>query len=295
MNFLELVFVAATCLIATPTPDTCFTNATQPPPVVGQPPVAPRLTGQAVDVVISAEAALVWDINSGQILYEKNARVRRPVASLVKLLSLLYIKEKVAGTTVVEIPLEAASAQRSGAGIRLPIGQHARARDLMAASLIASANDAVVALAVAVAGSEDAFVTELNQYAHGLGLRDTHLANATGLSGGEQYSTATDIRQLLVRAAHDPELGHYLQQRGGTLVTVEGTRRSYETTNQLLGTYLPVTAAKTGYTLEAGENLALLTTGTTGQRLGAVILGSTNRFQDMKVLIEWTLRNYTWP
>lgn len=295
MTFFELVFFSATCLVALPAPEQCLHMAAPAPPVASQAAVLPQRTGQAVDVVISAEAALVWDVTSGEVLYDKNARMRRPVASLVKLLSILYVKQRLPGNSVIEISPEVAQAQRSGASIRLPIGQHASAHDLMAASLIASANDAVVALAIAVADSEAAFVAELNEYAQVLGLPDTHLVNATGLSGGEQYSTATDIRHLLTRVAQDPELAPLLRQPGGTLVTVEGTRRSYETTNQLLGTYLPVTAAKTGYTVEAGENLALLTTGSSGQRLGAVILGSTNRFYDMKALVEWTMRNYTWP
>jgi D-alanyl-D-alanine carboxypeptidase len=79
------------------------------------------------------------------------------------------------------------------------------------------------------------------------------------------------------------------------LVTQEGAIRRYTTTNRLLKTYVPVIAAKTGYTREAKENLALLTEGSNGQRVGAVVLGSDARFQDSKVLVEWIWRNYSWP
>lgn len=294
MTFIELAFAAATCLTSSSVPEQCVLMAVAPTPVTQAAIRTPQQTGQAVDVILSAKAALVWDVDTGAVLYDKNAAVRRPVASLVKLLSLLYIREQLPVETMVEIPSDVLITQRSGANIRLPVGHHAKAGDLMAASLIASANDAVIALAKATATSEADFVSQLNTYARAQGLRHTHLANATGLSGGEQYSTARDIRFLLTAAARDLVLGPLLRQETGVLVTAEGARRAYETTNQLLGTYLPVTAAKTGYTIEAGENLALITTGPGGQRLGAVILGSDNRFQDMKIVIEWIWRNFSW-
>ena len=79
------------------------------------------------------------------------------------------------------------------------------------------------------------------------------------------------------------------------LRTREGSVRSYASTNKLLGTYFPVLAAKTGYTPAAGQNLIVMTHGEAGQRIGAVVLGSSDRFQDMKTLVEWIQRNYTWP
>lgn len=291
MNLAELLFLTITCVVAAPGNPACGANQ---PAVVAPVSNHPQRTGASVDVVVSAQAALVWDIASGQVLYAKQASAQRPVASLTKLLSMLYARQKLASNTVVTIPPDVTKAQRSGANIRLPVGEHVGAEQLLAASAIASANDAVVALAVAIAGSEEAFVSELNTYAPTIGARHTKAANATGLSGGEQYSTAQDIRTLLTRAVKDPKLAAYLRQEKGLLTTNEGTRRQYETTNKLLGTYLPIVAAKTGYTLEAGENLAIITTGPAGQQVGAVILGSTQRFQDMKIIVEWIWRNYSW-
>ncbi len=291
MNLAELLFLAITCVVATPGNPTCGTSQ----PVVDAPASNhPQRTGAAVDVVVSAQAALVWDITTGQVLYDKQANTQRPVASLIKLLSMLYARQKLAGDTVVTIPPDVTKAQRSGANIRLPVGEHVTGEQLLAASAIASANDAIVTLAVAIAGSEEAFVRELNVYAPTIGALHTKAANATGLSGGEQYSTAQDIRTLLTRAVKDPKLAGYLQQQKGILTTNEGTKRQYETTNKLLGSYLPIVAAKTGYTVEAGENLAIITTGPAGQQVGAVILGSAQRFQDMKIIVEWIWRNYSW-
>ncbi|OGY31957.1 MAG: hypothetical protein A3C02_00090 [Candidatus Andersenbacteria bacterium RIFCSPHIGHO2_02_FULL_45_11] len=256
----------------------------------------PRKTGESIDVVLSAQAALVWDIDTKTILYDKNGTTQRPIASLNKLLSALAVRELLPSSeTIVEIPPDVRAAQRAGANIKLPVGQHATVEELLAASMIPSANDAIVALAVASKKSEAAFATYANDYAARHGLFHTKLANATGLQGGDQYSTAHDVMKMLTLAYKDPVLKPYLSQKKGVLTTQEGTVRTYDSTDELIGTYLPILAGKTGYTIQAKENLAILTVGPNGQKIGAVILGSNNRFQDMKTVVEWIWRNYTWP
>ena len=99
---------------------------------------------------------------------------------------------------------------------------------------------------------------------------------------------------MLTMAYAHPRIGEHLAAPLGTLVTDAGLTRHYVSTNKLLKTYVPIVAAKTGYTVEAGENLAIITEGSNGQQIGAVILGSSDRFQDMKVLVEWIWRNYSW-
>ncbi len=254
----------------------------------------PVFSGESLGVEISAKAALVWDEKSGKILYDKNAMERRLVASLIKLLSALTVRRHAETSQVIEIPPEVRRAQLMGANIRLPIGDHATVYDLLAASLIASANDAVVALAVSIYGSEEEFVSKANEYADIKGLFDTKISNATGLDGGEQFSTAHDIMGMFQLAYDDVLLRNMLVSDDGVLRTKEGRVRRYKSTNKLLGTYFPILAAKTGYTRKAGENLVVMTYGEEGQRVGAVVLGSESRFQDMKVLVEWVWRNYTW-
>lgn len=254
----------------------------------------PVFSGVSLGVELSAKAALVWDEKSGKILYEKNAGERRPVASLIKLLSALTIRKHAAASQVVEIPLEVRRSQLVGANIRLPVGDHATIYDLLAASLIASANDATVALAVSIYGSEEEFVSMANEFADIKGLLDTKISNATGLDGGEQFSTARDVMGMFQMAYNDILLRNMLVSENGVLRTKEGRVRKYKSTNKLLGTYFPILAAKTGYTRSAGENLVVMTYGEEGQRVGAVVLGSESRFQDMKVMVEWVWRNYTW-
>ncbi len=296
MALLHLVAAAVGCVVINQTTPACVDTALNHPTGLAQPEITtPTLTGSAIDVVLTAESAFAWDIVTGEALYEKAAYEQRPVASLSKLLTALTVRSMLPLDQVVEIPQEARRAQLLGANVKLPIGEHATVEDLLAASMIPSANDAAVALAIAAAGSEEAFVDLANSYAIEHGLEHTKLANATGLTGGEQYSTAYDISQMLSMAYDDTVLRPFLSQGSGVLTTIEGSKRAYKTTNQLLGTYLPVLAAKTGFTLEAGENLALISRSEDDQVVGAVVLGSTQRFQDMKILFEWMWRNFTWP
>ena len=254
----------------------------------------PVFTGSSLDVEISARAAVVWDVKTGQILYEREANTRRPVASLSKLLSALLVREITTPDKTIEIPSEALVAQRKGANIKLPVGEHASVNDLLGAGLTASANDAMTSLAVGLAGSEDTFAEMLNDLAASRGLADTKVSNATGLGGGEQYSTASDVKKVFSMTYGDKLLREKLVSATGVLNTDEGSSRQYKSTNKLLGTYFPVLSAKTGYTIEAGENLVVMTYGSQGQVIGAVVLGSEARFQDMKTLVEWIWRNYTW-
>lgn len=255
----------------------------------------PMKTGESMDVILSAEAALVWDENTGMILYEKNVNEKRPVASLSKLLTALVIRENMRLDTSVMIPGEVKTAQRRGANIRLPVGDQASVYDLLSAGLIASANDAMVSLAVAMSGTEDEFTKVANKFASKNGAFSTKISNSTGLGGGEQYSTALDIKELFSLAYRDKVIRDLLVTEQGVLTTKTGIKRRYKSTNQLFGTYFPVLAAKTGYTAEAGENLVVMTYGDEGQRVGAVVLGSEARFQDMKTLVEWVWRSYIWP
>jgi len=295
LSILHLAILAATCALTQQSSYDCINHPAPPPTSVnGTQSSAPISTGESTDVVLSAESALVWDIDTGDILYELNTNDRRPIASLNKLLSVLVIRDNLALDKTIEIPKEVQQAQRYGAHIGLKKGQHATVRDLLSASLIASANDAIVSLAVGMSGSEEKFVAQANIFSGQQGLGQTHLANSTGFSGDTQYSTANDVRKLLTMAYQDDTLRPFLSQPSGVLITEEGKRHAYKSTNKLLKTYVPIIAGKTGYTKEAGQNLAIITESSQGNRIGAVVLGSDDRFQDMKVLVEWTWRNYTW-
>lgn len=253
----------------------------------------PVRVADSLDVVLTAQAALSWDVASGAVLYERNSTQRRPVASLSKLASTLVIRKHLSMEQVVEVPAAAAIVQRLGAHIRLPVGHHVTVHDLLAAGLIASANDAMVTLAHAVRDDEASFAALVNESLPAFGILDTQVANATGLSKDTQYSTARDVQRMLMLLYQDEEIAAFLRQSAGQLTTQEEVTRSYKSTNDLLDTYLPIQAAKTGYTYEAKENVAVITT-VEGREVGIVILGSDQRFQDAKILAEWIERQYDW-
>lgn len=294
MSITELILLAASCAVFGQAPS-CWQTAPPASEVAGTRVAAPQLTGEALDVVLTSEAALVWDVASGAVLYEKNADEQRPIASISKLFTALLVRDNLDLDAVVPVPAEVLGAQRAGVDVALPVGDTVRVEPLLKAGLVASANDAMVALAAGIAGDEASFVEQANREASRYGLLNTQMANATGLSGGMQFSTARDVKTMLSRAYADETLRQYLSAPDGDLVTESGIRRHYVSTNQLLKTYVPIVAAKTGYTVQAKENLAIVTEGASGQRIGAIILGSDDRFQDMKVLVEWVWRNYTWP
>lgn len=296
IGILAITAAVLGCVILQQPFESCIPYALEPEPT---PTIAtraiPQKTGQAIDVALTAQAALVWDLATDTILYEKEANTKRPIASINKLLSAIAVRELLPSlNTQIVIPAEAKKVQSKGANIKLIVGHHATIRDLLEASLVPSANDAMVSLAVAASGSESEFVKYANNLAARKGLFSTKLANATGLQEGEQYSTAHDVMSMLTLAYADPILRPFLSQQKGSLVTQEGAVREFISTDELLGGYLQILAGKTGYTLAAKENLAIITVGPKGQKIGAVILGSDNRFHDMKIAVEYVLRNYTW-
>lgn len=295
MTLVHLIATSIGCLMLGQQPVSCVSEYLHSGNTLGVETRTPTHTGESIDVALTAQAALAWDVTTGAMLYEKNANEEREIASISKLLSALTIRDTLALDSMVEIPSQVTRIQRLGAHIKLLPGQHASVHDLLQAALIPSANDAMITLAVAASGTEENFVRAANDHGRKLGLSHTLLSNATGLSGGEQYSTANDVRILITRAYQDAALRQILGAPSGTLTTQEGVNRSYQSTNKLLKTYLPIEIAKTGYTIAAGENIALITSDATGHRIGIVVLGSTERFQDAKVLAEWIWRNWTWP
>ena len=294
MIFYKTLLIALSCAITGSQSFWCA-EPNEPAAVAGSRSGVPARTGEALDVVVSAAAVLAWDMESGEILYEKEANVRRPIASVNKLLAALIVRDCLQMDEIIAIPPEVVRSQRAGADVGLKPGDHMTVASLLQAGLVPSANDAMTALAVACAGDEDKFAIRMNEYAQSQGWLNTQAANATGLSGGEQYSSAADVRKIFEAAYDDLNLRKFLSMQTGEITSQEGSRIKFKSTNELLGTYLPVLAAKTGFTLDAKENLALISQTEDGHAVGIVILGSDHRFYDAKVMVEWLQRNYTWP
>ena len=246
--------------------------------------VAPPVT-KPVSIAqrLSASGVLILDYKSGQKLYAKQEEVRRPMASLTKLMTALIITENHDMDEVVTIPKWAENVEGNVA--YLPAGERFTVRDLLSALLIASANDAARVLATYHAGSVEAFAEEMNERAEALGLKSTSFANASGLDHPMQYTTPRDMAWLASFALHKQEIASRMHARGMRVWSLEGNPLYLSHTHALLHSENPVVAGKTGTTTAAGQCLISLVE-YNGQSYVVVLLNSLQRYSDMNTILE---------
>ena len=238
---------------------------------------------------ISARSACLVDADSGKLLYSKNADKRMPMASTTKVMTaIVALESKVPLDTVIKIPKAAVGIE--GSSVYLKEGESIALEDLLYSLLLASANDASVAIAIAVAGSEDAFVELMNKKARELGLSNTHFSNPHGLDDKEHYTTARELAQIMAYALQNESFmticGTYkklLQRDSGTRLLVNH--------NRLLKAYKGVIAGKTGFTKKSGRCLVSLAE-REGLRLICVTLDAPNDWADHTSLYDFGFSNY---
>lgn len=299
----QLLAGVLTLLLNAPTPD----RLTDPiRPIVSSIPerrvllaeraVGPELIQETLGPAASAEAFVVLDLDSGAVLAAREPSAIRPVASLTKVLTAFTALRATDPEEVVTVSTRAVREGRRGATMDLVPGEQIRVSDLLAGLLIPSANDAAIALAEHIAGSEAQFARRMEETARELGLLRTRAENATGFDANATFSSAYDVALLLSAAWKDPTLGELLRTEERIVVSVDGRRRHrLHTTNRLLGARPDVLGGKTGLTDAAGENLAVVAESPTGKPVVAVVLGSRNRFSDAENLLNWTYWAYRWP
>ena len=198
---------------------------------------------------IQSRAAVVMDAATGRVLYAKNPELRLLPASTTKLMTALVVIEKKKLTDVVTVSQRAASAPPTKAGLRA--GDKVTIETLLYAALMKSANDAAVALAESVTGSEEEFVSLMNRKALAIGANDTHFINANGLPGKGQYITAYDLSKIMRHAIKYPVLKEILGTRITEIATETGKTMFIKNTNKLLWSDEELLGGKTGYTNQA--------------------------------------------
>jgi serine-type D-Ala-D-Ala carboxypeptidase (penicillin-binding protein 5/6) len=198
---------------------------------------------------IQSKAAVVMDSATGRVLYAKNPELRLLPASTTKLMTALVVIEKARLTDVVTVSQRAAAAPPTKAGLRA--GDKVTIETLLYAALMKSANDAAVALAEAVGGSEEEFVTLMNRKALAIGANDTHFINANGLPGKGQYITAYDLAKIMRQAIKYPVLKEILGTRITEISTESGKTMFIKNTNKLLWSDDELLGGKTGFTNQA--------------------------------------------
>ncbi|MFA5351755.1 MAG: D-alanyl-D-alanine carboxypeptidase family protein [Candidatus Gracilibacteria bacterium] len=265
--------------------------ATLPPASVLEIVAPPQLRGEELAPVVKAEAALVMDVKTGSILFEKNAQTQLPIASLTKLVTALVAKENYQLNDVVVVSENAD--KQPPAEAHLLTGEEITVENLLKALLINSANDAATALAEKM--GEEEFVVKMNDKVSKLGLLNTHFSNAVGYDEEGNYSTAYDLARLAGYFLRDDLLREIVATQSTMVASVNGgIRHQLSSTNKLYGTYLTMRGLKTGTTDEAGECFAGIAEGENGQQVLAIVLNSPSRMQEDKALLTWALTNFRW-
>lgn len=254
----------------------------------------------AVDLNLNAKSALLMDVATGTVLYEKESHTRLAPASVTKVMTMLLIMEALDAGKIRLTDLVTASeaaAAKGGSQVYLKVGENMPVSDMLKAIAVSSANDCACAMAELIAGSESAFVELMNQRAEALGMGDTHFVNCTGLDDGPEaaqhrtsaYDIALMSRELL---KNHPDIKKY------TTIWMDSLRDGtfgLSNTNKLIRFYSGATGLKTGYTSGAGYCLSA-TAKREGMELIAVVMAcetSQKRTADCKALLDYGFANYS--
>ncbi len=242
---------------------------------------------------IAAKAWIVLDVNSGQVLAASNPDTQIEPASLTKIMAAYVVfnalqEKRISLNQEVRVSQQAwrTGGSRMFIEPRMPV----TVNELAQGMIVQSGNDASVALAEAVAGSEAAFTTLMNQEAQRLGLRNSHFMNATGLPDPQHFTTARDLATLATRLITDfPQFYHYYKQKEYTYNKITQLNR-----NRLLWADPTVDGMKTGHTDSAGY--CLVSTALRGdRRVLAVVLGTDSeatRAEESLKLLNWSFQNF---
>lgn len=245
---------------------------------------------------ISAKAVLAADIGSGTVIFERNSAEKLPIASLTKLMTALVVVEQAPLDDQVEILAE--DLDTVPFRLNFSPGERLTIRDLVTAMLVSSANDAALALARHTAGSRQNFVAAMNDKALKLGMVSTSFTNPVGFDHPNHYSTAADLSALVEEFINHAALVDIVKMKSAEITSEpSGRKLAIYTTNKLLLERSSVIGLKTGFTAEAkGSLIILVDRQTTGEpvRYYSIILGSDDREQETRMLMDWIEDNFVW-
>ena len=254
---------------------------------------------QAAELKVAGKSAALMDVATGTVLYEANSHERLAPASVTKVMTMLLIMEAVDSGKIAmtdTVTASEAAAAKGGSQIYLKVGETMSVSDMLKSIAVSSANDCACAMAEHIAGSEEAFVAQMNQKAAELGMQDTHFVNCTGLDDGENaaehrtsaYDIAIMSRELL---KNHPDIKQFTTI---WMDTVRNGTFGLSNTNKLVRFYQGATGLKTGYTSGAGYCLSA-TAQRDGMELIAVVMGadtSANRNAACKQLLDYGFANF---
>ncbi|MBR2151941.1 MAG: D-alanyl-D-alanine carboxypeptidase [Clostridia bacterium] len=244
---------------------------------------------------VSATSAILIEVSTGKVLFEKDADQKRSPASITKIMTLLLAMEAISNGTMKLTDKVTASLHASSMGgsqIWLKENETMSVDDILKAIAVASANDASVALGEHISGSEEAFVAKMNARAKELSMNNTHFVNCCGLDVEDHYSTARDIAIMSAEL-----LKHDLIRKYSTIWmdSLRNGETELVNTNKLVRFYEGSTGLKTGTTDKAGYCVSASAKKGNTELVAVVLDGETSdkRFADAKVLLNYGFANFT--
>lgn len=237
----------------------------------------------------SSNSTIVMDIDSGKVLYEKNATEKKLIASTTKILTAIVVLENANIEKKVKVGEEVL--KMYGTSIYLEVGEQIKIKDLLYGLLLRSGNDAAEVLAIAVSGSEEKFVKLMNKKAQKIGMKNSAFSNPHGLDEETQnYSTAYDMA-LLSKYAYQNKLYREITSTKKYEVSTGKKTYLWYNRNKLLNNYSKCTGGKNGYTPSAGKTL--VTTASNGNlNLTVVTLNDGNEYSTHESLYEEIFNKY---
>lgn len=247
---------------------------------------APMLSARAAEPVISADACVLMDADSKTVIFEKNADSKMLIASTTKILTALVVIENCRLEDIVEVKHEWANTEGSSMGLKA--GDRCTVLELLYGLMLASGNDAGVALANKTAGSVEKFAELMNAKAESLGMTNSHFTNPHGLDDAEHYSTARDMAILAAAAMENDRFALIASTKEVRL----SPGRYFMNHNKLLWNCDGCIGLKTGYTSKAGRTLVSACE-RNGTRLICVTLRDGLDWKDHESLYDWGFENYS--
>lgn len=251
----------------------------------------------ALELETSAKSAILIDENTGTILYNKNEHEKMPMASMTKIMSMLLIMEKINDGSLTyddEVVISQEASSMGGSQIFLQVGDKYKVRELLKSVAMASANDAVVALAEKTYGSKESFIEAMNNKAKKLNLKNTNFVNVHGLDEENHYSSAYDMAMMARELLKYEEILTFTSVYEEYLQKPDGSQIWLVNTNKLVRFYDGVDGLKTGYTQNAGYCLTA-TAKRNNLRLISVVMGEDSiemRSQDTVKLLNYAFNSY---
>ena len=294
---LTLILSCSCCLgeeidlFATPAP-TAAPSATDlipdlsAEPLLDAPPMNP-----------SCAAVLLAEANSGQLIFEMNADIQRPVASVTKVMTILLTLEAIEQGRISrdqQCTISESAAGMGGSQVLLDVGERQTVDVLLKSMIVGSANDASVALAELIYGSEELCAAQMNARAKELGMENTHFVNCTGLPAEGQHTTARDVARMTMAMLSHPLYFEYSNIWLDDIDHGDGRVTQLTNTNKLTRLYDGCDGGKTGSTKEAGYCISA-TAKRGDMRLIAVVLGADSgaeRFDIAKEMLDYGFASY---